>query len=259
MNILALDDEPCALRVLTKAISCADYTANVIGFTDAEAAAAYAEKHSVDVAFLDIQLSDISGLDIAKRLKLCNSSINIIFTTGYSEFAIDAFEMHSSGYLLKPITKAAVAKELTNLRRPVKENNGVFARCFGNFDLIVNGVTVDFRRKLSKEMLAYLIDMEGVEVSRRRLAEVLFEGKPYNRTIQSYLTQIVKSLRETLENAGAGAMLVVGYNTYQIDPSKFTCDAYDYTAGIRNPSSPYHGLYMEQYSWSEYSKSKFDL
>jgi len=69
---------------------------------------------------------------------------------------------------------------------------------FGEFDLKVDGETVDFPRTKARELLAYLIDRQGYSVSRANVFAVLFEDKQYDRSMQKQLDVIIRSLRETL-------------------------------------------------------------
>ena len=69
---------------------------------------------------------------------------------------------------------------------------------FGEFDLKVDGETVDFPRAKAKELLAYLIDMQGYSVSRANVFSVLFEDKQYDRSMQKQLDVIIRSLCEML-------------------------------------------------------------
>ena len=71
----------------------------------------------MDVAFLDIQTGDINGLQLAVELKKVKPDIHIIFVTGYSQYAVEAFSIHATGYLLKPVTEEAVSRELTFIYR----------------------------------------------------------------------------------------------------------------------------------------------
>ena len=116
MNIIAVDDERLALQALLDAIKKADSASSIAGFLYAEDALEFAEANLVDVAFLDVEMADISGVELARRLKRINPDINIIFATGFGEYRDSAFELHASGYLTKPITEEKVKKELAELR-----------------------------------------------------------------------------------------------------------------------------------------------
>ena len=87
MHIIAVDDERLALVVCS--------------FRDPVKALEHLRDHSCDVAFLDIKMRGMTGLELARRVKELRSGTNIVFVTGYSEFALDAFHLYASGYLLK--------------------------------------------------------------------------------------------------------------------------------------------------------------
>ena len=101
MTIIAVDDEEIALENLESAIHEAKPSAEVAAFDKSSAALAYASENKCEAAFLDINMGGISGIALAKKLKLANPEINIIFTTGYSEYALEAVRMHASGHILK--------------------------------------------------------------------------------------------------------------------------------------------------------------
>ena len=85
----------------------------------------------------------MNGLELAKRLKDQHGETNIVFVTGYSEYAIDAFDLHASGYLLKPATVEKVQDAMENLRIPpetIGRGKRVRIQCFGNFEIFVDGV-----------------------------------------------------------------------------------------------------------------------
>ena len=148
MRILAVDDEKDALEVLVAAISECEKDAEIKAFNSPTEALNYAAENPPDIAFLDIRMPTMSGLDLAKKLKAINVRVNIVFSTGYSEYASDAFSMHASGYIMKPVSVRLVRKELENLRNPVETpNSRIFVRTFGNFELFVDGETLHFQGK----------------------------------------------------------------------------------------------------------------
>ena len=67
-----------------------------------------------DIAFLDINMRGMTGVELAKKLKDLCPKINIIFVTGYEEYKGDAMDLRASGYILKPVTKEQIDKELTD-------------------------------------------------------------------------------------------------------------------------------------------------
>ena len=258
MRILALDDEEDALEVLVSAITACQPDADVKGFNSPTEALEYAEQNQMDIAFLDVRMPGITGLDVAKKLKKINPKINIIFSTGFSEFASDAFSIHASGYLMKPITTKDVRKELDNLRNPVeKPKKRVYIRTFGNFELFVDGETIHFSRKPAKELLAYLVDRKGSAVTRRELCDVLLQDAAFTRKSQDYLTKIVKELQKALEEVKAADIVNLDRSEYSVIPDNFDCDAYDYLKCMPDAFNNFYGEYMSQYPWAEKSIQQF--
>jgi DNA-binding LytR/AlgR family response regulator len=100
INCIAIDDEPLALELLIKYCSQIDYLDLKKTFIRTSEAKHYLENFPVDLLFLDIEMPDISGLDFYKSLK---ESKLVIFTTAFSEYAVDGFNLSAVDYLLKPI------------------------------------------------------------------------------------------------------------------------------------------------------------
>ena len=157
MKILALDDEQIALEGLVLAAKKAEPSAAIYSFRKPGEALEFCKTMSCEVAFLDIQMRNMSGVELAKKIKLLNPQTNIIFTTGYTDYMKEAFDIHASGYILKPVTPAKIQKELDNLRFPVlpAAKKKVRFQTFGNFEVFIDGEPVRFKYEKTKEMLAY--------------------------------------------------------------------------------------------------------
>ena len=155
MRILCLDDEPLALKMLQLAVEKAKPEAEILTFSKQRELIAEAESGGCDVAFLDIHMRGMTGVEVAKTLKGINPKMNIIFVTGFSEYKGDAMDMKASGYIMKPVTAAEVKAELEDLRFPVipRKNALLRVQCFGNFDVFTpDGSHVHFERSRSKEI-----------------------------------------------------------------------------------------------------------
>ncbi len=129
MNIVAVDDEKLALELLVSAIEEAEPGVSVRGFRRADKLLQFAEENKIDVAFVDIELRDFSGLELAVKLKQKCPNVNIVFGTGYSSYTLEAFSLRASGYLMKPVSSEAVKKELENLRNPIEQDQQTEKLC----------------------------------------------------------------------------------------------------------------------------------
>ena len=255
MNILAVDDEFYALKLIEQAISESVSGAVLYLCEDPQSAIDTARKNKIDVAFLDIHMSEMSGVELAKALKDINPKVNIIFATGFSEYMKDAIDLRSSGYLLKPVTAEAVKNEIENLRNPVEWDSGkrVKVLTFGNFEVLVDNVPVKFERKQSKEIFAYLIDKRGTSVTYAELASVIWEDGDYDRVHQKNLQVYVASLVKTLQGLGENDLILKGRQGILVNTAKIDCDYYRFLEGDVRAINSFTGQYMNAYSWAEFT------
>ena len=260
MRILCLDDEPLVLRMLEMCVEKVKPDAEVGAFDDQDDLLADAEQNGCDVAFLDIHMRGMNGVEVAKRLKGINPKMNIIFVTGFSEYKADAMDMRASGYIMKPVTKEEVAAELENLRFPIvpKKNALLKVQCFGNFDVFTpDGKPVHFERSRSKEIFAYLVHRHGSSCSIREIAAALFEDEPYDKKQQNYLQTLMSAMMKSLKKVGAEAAVNKSYNALSVDPSVLDCDYYRFAELDAGAVNAYANEYMSQYYWAEFMFNDF--
>ncbi len=99
LNAIAIDDEPLALEVIKSMVGQAPFIRLAACFTRASEAMSYLQQEKTDLLFLDIRMPDITGIDFIRALP---SPPMVIFTTAYSEHAVQSFELDAVDYLLKP-------------------------------------------------------------------------------------------------------------------------------------------------------------
>lgn len=253
MKVICVDDEKYVLADLIQVCQQISMIDEIHGFRSSLEAIEFLKSNEVDVAFLDIDMPEIKGLDLAKMIKVLKPQINIIFTTGYAQYAVEAFKTRASGYLLKPVKKEDIEAELKEIQKKqvktVQTDKRIVIKTFGNFDIFIDDKLVQFPRKKSKELLAYLVDRQGSSVTRKEIASILFEDEEYSRSNQSYITKIISTLIETLNEYNAASLIIHSQDSYAINKDIFICDAYEYLAGSNDYA--YLGEYMNQYSWAE--------
>lgn len=225
MNIIAVDDEKLALRDLTQILELVLPEASVSGFRTPQEALAHAWAVPVDIAFLDVEMKGMNGLELAKQLKDIRGRTNIVFATGFSQYAVDAFSVCASDYILKPVEPEAIRRALERLRSPVHEaGHGLRVQCFGNFEVFHQGKPVEFSRSKAKELFAYLIHKHGAGCTTRELCAVLFEDKAYSLSLSKQMQVIISSMTHSLEKVGSRNVIIKTYNKH--------CGGYD-KAGLR--------------------------
>lgn len=119
-NVLLLDDSPIALEGMLPVLHNALPNANVVGLSRPAEALDYFEASPVEIAFLDIELGKVSGLDLCQELLRIQPNANVVYLTAYRDYALDAWGTDACGYLLKPLEAGEVRELIPKLRHPVK-------------------------------------------------------------------------------------------------------------------------------------------
>lgn len=264
MTIVCVDDEPLVLELTVSMCRELPQEPTVVGFSKARDVLEWMEKNTADIVLLDINMPDMDGLTLAARIKKLSPFTAIIFLTGYSQYAVDAFTLHASGYLLKPVSRerlrAEIAHAMEMRRRWITPLDSVhiLVRTFGEFELYVDGKAVSFHRAKAKELLAYLVDRQGGSVSRATAFSALWENRDYDRSMQKQLDVMIRSLRATLDEAGASQMLELDKGMLRVLPERFDCDLYRFLAGEAEAVNAYRGEYLSSYSWASLTEANMD-
>lgn len=267
MYVLAVDDERIMLKELTIELGQVFPNADIQGFQDPMEAEQWAsdltqEGKSLDYAFLDIKMRGMSGIELARRLKKLHPGTVLIFCTAYTEYAFDAVGMYAKGYLMKPISAENIVRTLDEMvydwRKSLDvQNQSFWIKTFGSFEVFVDGKPLVFEREKAKEMLAFLVDRAGATVTTEQLAVVLWEDRPYDKTLKNYVSTVLGSLRRTLHKVGKEDILIKTRNHLSLNPEKIKCDAYDYEKGVMSAVNSFRGEYMVNYSWAEFKTGTY--
>lgn len=214
MRILIVDDEIPARKMLADAVREVFENAEIAEFGKVSQVIDFITANKSDIAFLDINMPAMNGIELSKRIKDANPATNIIFVTGYSEYKGIAMDVHASGYIMKPVTADKVREEIKYLRTPVENESNdekrlLRVQCFGNFEVFTpDGKTVHFARSKAKELLAFLVYKRGTGCSLKDICGVLFESGEYDTKSKNYAQQLLTSLVKTLREIGAEKVLI---------------------------------------------------
>ena len=248
MKAITVDDEIYMLETLQEAVSASSDIELAEPFSSCSAALAYATENPIDIAFLDINMRGIGGLRLAEKLMEIHPNCKIIFCTGHEEYAVSAFQLHVSGYLMKPITPEAVQKEIDHIKGVKAAEKLLTIKCFGNFEVLHNGKSLPFKRKKAKELLAVLVDRTGAGMTAKQICAILFPDDTDDIKNAAYLRQLILDLKTTLKTVGAENVLCHETPYYRID---LTCVNCDYLSYLDTGKPNFLGEYMTQYSWAE--------
>lgn len=247
MRILLVDDEELQLLRLVNTLKSVLKDEELLSFSNPDKALEEAKKNRIDLAFLDIEMPHMNGIQLAKKLKAIHPQTKVIFVTAYDNYALDAFKVHASGYVTKPVNEDKIKKELEQLEglvelQPTKK---IQIKCFGNFEVFYHGEPVKFAYQKSKEVVAYLVDREGSMVNINELNAVLWEEDH-----KSYLRNLIADIKNSLNAINCGDVFIKRHNECAIDINKVDCDAFEYKKDNPDAIRMYRGEYMIQYPWA---------
>ena len=117
-NVILVDDNKVILTGGMPIIEEVIPNANVTGYIKPSVAVEYAKANRVALAFLDIEIGNISGLDVCRELLKINPQTNVVFLTAYRDYSFDAWDTGASGFIIKPLTRDGIKKQLEKLRYP---------------------------------------------------------------------------------------------------------------------------------------------
>lgn len=255
MKILVVDDEMIPLRGFIRSLTRLFPKAKILSTQDSLMAEDLFEL-DVDVAFLDIEMPEMSGIELASRLLEKKPGLNVIFLTAHPDYALAAFRVHASGYLTKPTSDTMILREMENLRYPIVEEEEAIRellqiQCFGNFEVFCKGTPLHFLRSGSKAVLAYLIDRRGASVTIEELCASFWEDSVDIEKKKTNIRTMIKALRQTLKEYDVEDVLISRRNNYAINPMLLDCDYYRFMDDPAEYGKLFRGEYMSQYSWAE--------
>ncbi|MFI3168927.1 MAG: response regulator [Faecalibacterium sp.] len=261
MYFIYVDDEQNAQVNLDFYLKEYDLVESITYFSHPQEALDYAKHTPFDVAFLDIELPEMTGLTLANKLKEYQPDIEIIFVSAFADYHQAAYQTDGRAYLLKPLDPKNIASVFSFLSKltptrlqqchPLNTKPPIFVQTFGNFDLWVQGEPVQFRVAKAKELLAVLVNERGSTVGNIEIFNLLWPDKIYDKNTSTYVRRVTQALKTQLNELGCGQMITFARNATYVNESTFVCDYYAITCGDRRYLASYKGYYMAQYPWAD--------
>ncbi len=275
-RVIIVDDEKSAINMLEKAIST-DNRLTVVGkFTYHEDAVEFVRNNQVDIAFLDIEMPEVKGIELAKMLTGISPRLEIIITTAYSEYALSAYQAHVIGYLLKPVDAEELRAQIDILERrydrgqivantpetsEVREKLRV--NCFGEFTCVGGKTAARWKTARAEELFALLVYYAGRPRTKLQIYEKLWpDGIPDNADNMFYVA--CTYIRNTMRDVGFSDVFCRDRDKYYLDIEQIECDVYIFTQyaetfnflgfdELKAIIGVYRGAFLEgkTYTWCE--------
>ncbi|MEK3674137.1 response regulator [Paenibacillus sp. FSL R10-2771] len=236
LRAIIVDDERLSLNQLSWVLSESGEVVICQTFQNPVKAYEYARDNPIDIAFLDISMPEVSGMKLSRQLHELYEAMDVVFVTGYEEYALQAFDASATDYLLKPVSAERVRQTLDKIRRRPRrpEVEPVLEVCmFGGFKLLHPGPDrkpLKLRSPKTEELFAYLLYKRSV--SRDEIMDTLwggFESGKASNNLNSNLYYIRKAISES----GLKVCLLPDRNEVQIVENSLSCDLYAFERLLR--------------------------
>ncbi|KQL46834.1 histidine kinase [Brevibacillus choshinensis] len=232
-NALIVEDEKPILDLMKYVIGQDPHYTIVGAYTNPLEALDQFSELQVDVAFLDVEMPRMNGLDLAQKINERSSQTKIVFTTAYKQYALDAFDVHAFHYILKPVTPMAierVTKRLVDQFGHTKTGNQqqkmASIQCFGGFEVRnTEGSIVRWRTKKAEELFAYLLCHPGRNMSKWHLVDLLWGEMDEERATHNLHTTVYR-LKKILKEQEVGMDISKTSEGYMLEPKDQSYDVW---------------------------------
>ncbi|RKP53052.1 response regulator [Cohnella endophytica] len=209
MRAIVIDDERPALESLARLLE--RNGVDVVGaFQDPREALKQGGLHKVDVAFVDIEMPELNGLELAARLQSAEADIHIVFVTAYEQYAIEAFELAAADYLLKPVQLARLDVTIKRIqtmkfaRSDKKDDKYPGTLCLlhrlGFMDGHGKQLEITWRTTKAKELFAYLLHAGDRAPNKDELLDRIWPDGEIEKAA-TLLHTTLYHVRQTMKNA----------------------------------------------------------
>lgn len=197
LKVLLIDDEKICIDIIKSQLLSYDYV-NIVGeFTDSKDVIKFLQNNEIDLIFLDIEMPDINGFELASHIKARYPNIQFIFVTGHTGFALNGYEYQPIDFLIKPINLLRLDKAMARVNeliygKKAKKRTRIGIQVSGGLEII----NVDDILYIEKRGRKICIVCKNNEIysskdSLQKL-EVLFKDFEFYRIHQSFLVPLDK-------------------------------------------------------------------
>ncbi|WP_281274595.1 response regulator [Brevibacillus nitrificans] len=239
-----MDDERLAIQYMEKILDGIEGIAIVGRYQDSVKALHDIPNLRPDVVFLDVEMPERDGIEIAEEISLLLPDIDIVFVTAYEEYAVKAFELDALDYVLKPVQRERLQKTLKRLQKEKEwmaeeKRTGppqTRIHCFQSLQIEVAGdglQTIRWRTAKAQELFAFLIHRRGKPVRKDYLLELFWTDMEWKKGY-SLLYTTVYQIRKTLERLGIGLKITNHEDGYLLELGGISLDVEEWESQLRS-------------------------
>jgi two-component system LytT family response regulator len=226
LNVLIVDDERLARVELNRLLAKFDFVNVVAQASNGQQAVELLEQHAVDLVFLDIQMPEMTGLELAQQL---DPSVKFVFCTAYNEHAVDAFSLNAIDYIVKPINIDRLKQTLERVQNTLvsddkevvgylPDNHGLLLK-IGDSSRIVRLEEIERFESIGNHVAVYTSQGKSYIHSSLSNVEKRLNPAQFFKTSRSEIVRI-DSIQRLEEGIAAGSLIAIMKSNQQVDVSR---------------------------------------
>lgn len=221
-------------------------------FTNAEDVIEFTKSHQYEIAFLDIELPGINGVECAKKLREKMPKLLIVFITAHDNYIRESNQMGGDDYLVKPYSEAAIQATMEKMRFLVKrQKKNVYVEMFGRFVIKKDNIPIPLRGK-TKEILALILVKRGKEISNEEIYSIIWENREYSNENMKVYYNALKRLKDNLKKYNIENIIISTTRGQMANMDMFDCDYYLWLEHRNDNQEQFEGEFLTEYTWGEY-------
>ncbi len=286
MRVILVDDEPLALNHLEKLVGEIQGLKIIGKFNNPQKALEAVLRERPEIVFLDIEMPEINGIQIAERIHNNCPETNIVFVTAYNEYAVKAFELNAIDYVIKPIQRKRLEETVRRVMvkspssNDMDNHSGVvccfktlrFKRSMDDPDII----EVHWRTSKARELFSFLLQHRQNPVRKDVLLDLLWPEFDESKGL-AQLYAAIYQIRKTLKKININITISSIENSYMLELNDTLIDVDEWERGMEELSvvkgdnlpqfrsllslSLYIGDYLseEGYLWAESERERLRI
>jgi len=226
IKVIIIDDEQPSVDKLEKLLRDSGLASVEGKFTEPLEALEFLKENKVDAVFLDIEMPDMDGIELASHIVDLQGGTDVVFVTAYNRYAVEAFCLNALDYLMKPVTAERLKETLDRIiegKGLPMQSEEMQVRCFGRFSVSAGREGVKFRTEKAEELLAFLIDKRDCFVSRREIVDSIWEEFDGDRALAHFNTTL-HYVKKALLLYGIRIPITYDRGGYKFNLKALTCD-----------------------------------
>lgn len=281
---ILVDDERPALDVLSLLLEKSGQICVVGSFTHASDVLSVIHRLKPDVAFLDIEMPGICGLELAGKITEAEGGIEIVFVTAFEKYALEAFKANAIDYILKPFSSEDITKVITRLNKikPLQNERRmpmVQAQicCFGRFSVFCSGCmeTIKWRTAKGEELFAFMLQNLNDDVPKWRITQALWPEYEEEKRLNAYLYTTIYQVKKKLLEENIKFTFTFQNGKYKMELPDISLDTNSFMAitngeinvteasidNYKTAFSFFRGTYLgeNEYHWSQSEAEKYSV